>query len=356
MIEPWELILHHTYTGTPGVVFDHSPGRGSHGTAVGLESGDFVLDGFANGSGAVRFRRNGLISVAPTSGWDRLGAFRAEVTFRCDRPGGNGHFLDARPLSIFGLLSDRTIEFGFKTTDGAPGSALGWHRFAITFDDFGVDPLTWTTAGVLHDGAGTLQILLNGENVATWRDRPLQPVRPATTVTIGNDPGGTLPFPGSIDDIKIWRPNPTKITGDFTDRIVKAGLTDCWAQWGKKFRDALDDLAARDSECPARIARLLDAAMASALASALTHSPASRQTWEHAVASYRRLWSSGHVAEIGPVLTGLRDALKSEGVDIEQDPAFLTLIDDACFRELMRITPPLDCDPEFTQMLTGGGE
>jgi hypothetical protein len=35
MAELWELILHHSYTGTPGVVFDQSPRRGSHGVAVG---------------------------------------------------------------------------------------------------------------------------------------------------------------------------------------------------------------------------------------------------------------------------------------------------------------------------------
>ncbi len=346
MIEPWELILHHTYTGTPGVVFDHSPGRGSHGTAVGLGPGDFVLDGAASGSGAVRFRRNGLISVTPTRGWDRLGAFRAEVVFRCDRPGGNGQIFDSRPLAVFAHFSDRTFDFGFKTADGL-------QRFGVTFDEIGVDPLAWTTAGVQHDGLGTVQILVNGETVKTWNDRPLQQVRPTELVTIGNGPDGALEFPGLIDDVKIWRPNPTKIKSDFTDRIVKHGLTDCWAEWGKKFRDALTLLKARNPECPAHIAFLIDHVMAT-VASALTHSPATRQAWERAVTDYQRLWSSGHVAQINQVLSALRDVLRSEGVDVEQSSAYHALINDRCFQELLRITPPLDCDPEFTRMLTGG--
>ncbi len=37
VFEPWELILHHTYSGTPGAIFDHSPGRGAHGVGVGLD-------------------------------------------------------------------------------------------------------------------------------------------------------------------------------------------------------------------------------------------------------------------------------------------------------------------------------
>lgn len=346
MIEPWELILHHSYAGTPGVVFDHSPGRGSHGTAVGLGPGDFVHDGVASGSGAVRFRRRGLISVTPTRGWDRLGAFRAEVVFRCDRPGGNGQIFDTRPLAVFAHFSDRTFDFGFNTTDGL-------QRFGVAFDDIGVDPLAWTAAGVEHDGRGIVQIFVNGETVKTWRDRPLQQVHPTASVTIGNGPDGALEFPGLIDDVKFWRPNPTKFKSDFTDRIVKAGLTDCWAQWGKRFRGALDELSARDRECPARIARLIDEVMSNGLAS-IGHSPGTRQAWEHAVASYRRLWPNGDLAEMGPVLAGLRDALKSEGVDLEQDPAYQALSNDRCFRELIRLTPPLDCDPQFAQMLSYG--
>jgi hypothetical protein len=355
MIEPWELILHHTYTGTPGVVFDHSPGRGSHGSAVGLEAGDFVVDGHSDGSGAVRFRRNGFVSVSPTRSWDRLGAFHAELIFRCDDPDHTSRLLDARPLSFFAEVSGGSVEFGFKTNDGAPGSFLGWQRFSVTFDDVGVDPRKWTTAGVLYDGIGTVQVSLNGETVQTSLDIPLQPVRPVTAVTIGNEPGGSLPFLGLIDEVKVWRPNATKIKSDFTDRIVKAGLTDCWAEWGKKFRDALNDLSARDPECAARIFRLLDDALASTAAPVLTHSVVTRQAWAHAVENYRRLWSHGNLAEIRPLLTGLRDALAAEGVDIEQNPAFRALIDDRCFRELMGNTPPLDCDPQFTKMLTGEG-
>ena len=40
MAEAWELILHHTYAGTPGVIFDHSPTHRSHGQPVNLADAD----------------------------------------------------------------------------------------------------------------------------------------------------------------------------------------------------------------------------------------------------------------------------------------------------------------------------
>jgi Concanavalin A-like lectin/glucanases superfamily len=355
VIEPWELILHHTYAGTPGVVFDHSPGRSSHGMAAGLDPSDFVLDGYANGSGAVRFHGRGMVRVDPTGGWDRLGAFRAEIVFRLNPGDLGGHFLNARPLSFYAQASDRNVDFGFKTTDHAPGSFLGWQDFDVDFADVGVDPHEWTTVAIMHDGFGTAQILINGEIAKTWLDKPLQPVRPVTTVTIGNEPGGSLPFRGLIDDVKIWRPNPVKVKSDFTNRIIKDGVTDCWVQWGRKFRHALDAVAPRDSECLGRLNQLVDDLLTSTIAPALTQSSSTRQALQDAIIEYRRLWLGGNIAEIRSVLSGLERTLASEGIDIEQMTAYQALISDGCFQELMQITPPLDCDPQFVKMFKGGG-
>jgi hypothetical protein len=355
VIKPWELILHHTYAGTPGVVFDHSPSRSSHGIAIGLDPPDFMLDGFANGSGAVRFHGRGMVRVDPTRAWDRLGAFRAEIVFRLNPGDVGGHLLNARPLSFYAQAGERNVEFEFKTTDHAPGSFLGWQSFEVDFADVGVDPHEWTTVAMMHDGFGTAQILINGQIAKTWLDEPLQPVRPVTTVTIGNEPGGSLPFRGLIDDVKVWRPNPAKVTSDFTNRIIKDGVTDCWVQWGRKFRDALDVVAPQDSECLGRLNQLVDDLLASTITPALTQSPSTRQALQDAISEYQRLWLSGNVAQIGSVLSGLKNTLASEGIDIEQNAAYQALLNDRCFQELMRVTPPLDCDPHFAQMLQGGG-
>lgn len=347
MLEPWELILHHTYSGTPGVIFDHSPGRGSPGAGVGLDPSDFLLDGSAAGSGAVRFFRRKAISVTPTRGWDHLGAFRAEVVFKAEVDKAAGRLFTGEKNFFGALFNGDVIDFSFRTTSG-------FQRFEVRFADAGVDPREWTTATVVHDGLSTVQLALNGSVVRVWTDRPLQPVKTVPTVTIGNEAGSLLGFEGLIDDVKIWRLNPHRINGDFTDRIVKAGVTDCWVQWGREFRRVLDDLAARDPECLGRITRLLDDIPTTALAPGLAGSAAARQAFAQALADYGRLWSRGHLAEIGPVLIGLRDTLRANGIDVENSAAFRTLVNDRCFQDLVGHTPSLDCDPAFTRMLRGG--
>jgi hypothetical protein len=82
--ELWELICHHTYGGIPGVVVDLSPRAASHGQVFGLDDGDFLADGVATGSGAVRFYKpRGRIRV-PTEAppWQSIVAIKGEVTLR----------------------------------------------------------------------------------------------------------------------------------------------------------------------------------------------------------------------------------------------------------------------------------
>jgi len=80
MADPWELILDHPYTGTPGVVFDHTPGQDSHGGGVNLADGDFLSDGASPGSGAVNFQPDSMIRVPATkSGAQRSQDFKPSV-------------------------------------------------------------------------------------------------------------------------------------------------------------------------------------------------------------------------------------------------------------------------------------
>jgi hypothetical protein len=85
MTDPWELICHHTYSGTPGVVFDHSPSHLSHGEAVGIGPAAFSQNGATPGSGAVRIGQDGeRIRVPQSSCWSPLVGLKAEVTVRLD--------------------------------------------------------------------------------------------------------------------------------------------------------------------------------------------------------------------------------------------------------------------------------
>ncbi len=348
VFEPWELILHHTYSGTPGVIFDHSPGRGAPGVAVGLDATDFLLDGATVGSGAVRFFRQKAIRVTPTRGWDHLGAFRAEVTFRAEKDGAGGRLFTGEHAFFGALFNGDTIDFGFR----APS---GFQRFHVRFAEADIDPREWTTASVAHDGISRVQLNLNGSVAGVWEDRALHPVPTVPAMTIGNERNSSLGFEGLIDDVKIWRPNPHRINGEFTDRIVKAGVTDCWVQWGRDFRKVLDDLAARDPECSGRITRLLEDIPTTVLAPGLAANAGARQALAQALADYSRLWSQGRIAEIRPVLIGLLDTLRNNGIDLQGSAPFQALANDRCFQDLLNHSPPLDCDPAFVQMLRGEG-
>lgn len=356
MIEPWELILHHTYAGTPGVAFDLSPGRGSHGRTVDLDPWDFLLDAHANGSGAVRFRQGAHIRVDPPGGWQSLGAFKAEIVFRREEVDEwAGHLFDTAPRSFWAQFSSYAFSFGCRVPPGSATGPGGTRMFSVGLTEHGIDAGSWIRAGIVHDGVNTVEISLNGRPVQTFQNVKLGPLPAVSTVTIGNDASGSLPSRGLIDELKIWRPNPARMTGDFTVRVVKGGLTDCWVKWGKQFRAALQELAAGDVECPGVLETSLRGALATAAASAMTHNAATRAAWQRAAADYRRLWSQGDVADIGPVLARLLDTLRAEGVAVEQMAAYRNLMESPCFRQLQTLVPPLDCDPQFTGMLKGTG-
>ena len=354
MLDPWELILHHSYSGTPGVAFDHSPGHASHGRGVELDSSDVVLDGQSAGSGAVRARRRGRISVSPTANWGQLSAMCVEIVFRREDADGSGHLLNADGSFFVGLFTDGEMDLGVTTKWHTPGSSLGLLRHSVALSDFGVDQMSWVKAGYVYDGVSTVRAYLNGQLVKTWDSRALGPLRPVTLITIGGEKGGGASFDGLIDDVKIWRPNPNRITHDFLVRILDGGLSDCWRGWGKTFRDALNKLNVDDVECADSLFRMVNRSH-TAIATCVTHNVATRQAWEHALTEYQRLWALGDVAAIGRVLAAMLETLRTEGVPLDQLGAIRELFESRCFGELLDRIPALDCDPEFVQMLSGEG-
>lgn len=354
MLEPWELILHHSYSGSPGAAFDHSPGQASHGRGVDLDPSDFVRDGQFAGSGAVRARRRGRISVKPTANWGQLSALSVEIVFRREDPDGSGHLLNADGSFFVGLFSDGQLDLAVTTKWHTPGSFLGLLRHGLRLSDYGVDQMSWVRAGYVYDGVSTVRAYLNGELVKTWDHRALAPIRPVTLITIGGEKSGLASFDGLIDDVKIWRPNPNRITHDFLVRILDGGVSDCWREWGRNFRAGLNGLKAADVECADSLFLMVSRSHA-AIATCVTHSVATRQAWEHALTEYQRLWALGDVAAIGPVLAGLLETLRAEGVPLDQVSAIRELFESRCFGELLDRIPALDCDPEFVQMLSGAG-
>lgn len=353
MADSWELILHHTYRGTPGVIFDHSPRRGSHGTAVNLADADFHADGKTLGSGAVSFHSGAKVLIPPTAGWNPLTGVRGEVVCRFDTAAGIDVLIDAR-------------SFYFYRRSGALGCWFDEspHQYTdITTDLNGIGPPAslpvgrWVRLGFLHDGVSTVELSVDGAPVARIV-RPLWPVKSADVVAIGDFV--TTPSPsasgmsGRIDEVRVWRLDPDRVGRAFIDRPMDPATSDCWATWFEQLAAAFDALRQNNSDCSGRIAELIAGAVHHGAADALTRSPQSRATWLQAAAAYQQHWAAGDLAAITPLLATLTAWLQSEGVNPAQDPAFQDLLNDPCWKQLLSLVPPVTCDPAFTDLLSGG--
>ncbi|KUI34708.1 hypothetical protein AU195_09315 [Mycobacterium sp. IS-1496] len=353
MVDAWELILHHTYTGTPGVVFDHSPRRGSHGTAVNLADADFHTDGRTHGSGAVSFHPDAKVVVPAEAGWNPLSGVRGEVTCRFDTATGIDVLIDAKSFYFYRRSGELGCWF-----DESP------HQYTdITTGLNGLGPPVsipvgqWVRLGFLHDGVSTAELYVDDVPVARIV-RPLWTVKPTTVVAIGDfvtaPPASTSGVSGRIDDVRVWRLDPDRIAREFIGRPMDPATAECWADWFDQLAAAFEALRQANPDCPKRILDLVGEAIHSGLADALTRTPQSRSTWLQAAADCQQKWTAGDLAGIATTLAGLTTWLQFEGVDLTQIPALQELLNDPCWKQLIALAPPMNCDPAFTDLLSGG--
>lgn len=335
MAEPWELILHHTYAGTPGVIFDQSPGRGSHGVAVNLADTDFLTDGVSPGSGAVNLQLDSRIRVRATRNWRPLSGLRAEVVCLLDPD-----------IRINALLDADSFRFYVRSGQlGAWFSAYP-HQYAQIdnhsdgFDQtFTVPAGQWMTLGFLHDGASTLELHYNGATIARIT-KPLWPINPSNSVTIGA-------VSGRIDDVKVWRIDPHRVDDEFTGRPVDPDVSRCWAQWGRAAGEAL----AANRDCAQRVRDLLRRAVQSMIRDGLNHGDETRHRLQQAAQHYRERWHADELGDIAPIIADLLAWLRLAGLDPADNPDVAALLNDPCLAELLEQVPAPDCDPDFTGLL-----
>ncbi|MEO6396452.1 MAG: LamG-like jellyroll fold domain-containing protein [Devosia sp.] len=338
MIEPWELLLHHSYAGSPGVIFDRSPGRTGHGTAVHLSDSDFLPDGAATGSGAIALHPGSAVDVRPTSPWSSLDAIRCEFVCSCDSTGGGGTLIDAgsfkfgvtqgTPSLDYGLASGGSgTRFGPVSSEGTP---------AIPFNQ-------WVTVGFVYDGViGASGFILNGTEITRWEDIWQTRLLRTSHAVIGNARAGGQAWTGRIDDVKVWRRNPHYIDNTFINRPADPATRDCWKRWS----DALGVAIKEDPECARHVRDLIKAAVAAITRRALQGSPATAATWQAAIAEYQRLWPTGDFNGIARILS---DLVSGIGGDLQlNDPALTALATDPCVQRIFKRLPSLDCDPGFT--------
>jgi hypothetical protein len=201
MSSSWELICDHTYTGIPGVVVDLSPSGASYGQTLGLDDTDFLKDGAAAGSGAVRFYKPGSVYVSTEkSQWRALGAIRGEVTLR------------RQPATTAFLLDGDTFEFHIRS-----GALVAWFssypvqyaEIVSSFDAVGPQPYQipvgqWVTLGFMHDGVRTLELYADGAVIArkTGTYAPID-APGSSGLNIGNTRVLDSPLNGEIDTVRI---------------------------------------------------------------------------------------------------------------------------------------------------------
>jgi Concanavalin A-like lectin/glucanases superfamily len=342
MADPWELILSHTYAGTPGVIFDQSPGRGSHGLAVNLTDGDFLTDGASPGSGAVNFQPDSMIRVPAAKNWQPLRGLRGEVV--CIRDGA----------SVADVMIDGgSFKFYFRGDGFGAWFSSSPYQYAEIRSHFdGFDPTfhvptgQWMTLGFTHDGASTMELSFNGSTVARVNS-PLWPINPTGSVTIGNVSGGVSGISGRIDDVKIWRINPHRVDEEFTDRPIDESVKQCWAEWSR----ALGAVLRENRDCAIHLRALLLRAIDSIIRDGLNHGDQTRSRWQTASDSYRQLWSGGNLADIAPMMADLVSYLQLTGLDPAQNPDVVALLNDGCLPTILGQAPPMDCDSQFRYMI-----
>jgi hypothetical protein len=383
MADLWELICHHTYSGTPGVIYDLSDGRASHGQALGIGPSAFLSDGASPGSGAVRIGEDGeRIYVPPSASWSPLGGLKAEMTVRLDSEiagltlelGGGPRWLISGYRFQFAALGTRLHASFSQAPDpsamGPPsyspsppgpkpiGKVKGpsWGRDIISTDLHGLGPNIqvpydrWVTLGVVNDGLTTIELSIDGTPVA--RTTPQWPVLPVLGVCIGNAYSVEFPMVGAIDEVKVWRLDPNWISNEFFDRPMDDATRRCWEEflrWLQRWRRANPD-------CATELDQLIDA-LVREIAAGIAGSPAAMDSFGHVRQRYRELWSANQMGspEMAALLDRLAAELRGEGIDPDRLDSLRRLMDSDCYRRFRSEMPSLDCDPVFAAYLSGSG-
>jgi hypothetical protein len=338
---PWELVLDHSYTGLPGVVFDQSPARAGHGIADGIAESDFLLDGAAPRSGAVRMR-GGTRSIRADLGPHSAISGGVAIDMVCSREAleQEGTLIESEVFTVE-VYPARTFQGWFLTEGGSQG-------FGETVP-FGSPLNDWNTVSVLYDGWQFLDVSVNGELVVTFPDRGnYWPLLPGRHVAIGNRLNRTNGLRALVDDVKIWRLNPQRVDNNFRRRPVFNNVSTNWANWGRIlvliFRD--------DMECAAEIRRLLESALG-ALHRAVPNDDG-YDHWESSAQEYQKAWDTNKLDKIPPIATATLHWLREQGVDPMNLPEVKALFQSRCFKKLVdRTISPDNSDPAFHNMILG---
>ncbi|WP_249154900.1 LamG domain-containing protein [Gordonia polyisoprenivorans] len=335
MADPWEQILHHTFSGTPGVIADLSPARRYPGVPQQITLNQYLRDGTAPGSGVIDFRGGGVVT-ARLPGVNPLRGLRVEVTVAGEAH-ADGYLVAGDGFSL--TVGSGYLNLYLRGTGPVPSDLLHVAPFRPS-------PDRWNTVGFLHDGVSTVFMTIDGSVVNEIDGVGLSALR---AVSIGNSAAMAHPFGGLIDDVAIWRANPHRINDEFFGRPMDEATRQCWLEWVARVRD----FAQTDPDCVSRVLDLVRAAVDDMLARGSAHGAEVRRQWQDVSREYRDLWSNGRLDDVAELLVERYRALAEQGLDPMESPTFVALRDDPCFAQMVESIGAATCDPDFTGEING---
>lgn len=350
----WELICHHTYK-LHGVAADLSDFN-SHGIAQGLHDDDFVSDGVLPASGALRFPRGGSRIHIPTGkAWQPLVGIAVEVIARIQGSSSRGEML---------VVGDGSFSFHTHNSLSAPRPSLnansrGDPNGFVSSSVHTVDlqphfiPIgEWVKLRFVHDGISTMQLFFNDQIVAqrTGLIAGIPPVGPLG-VSIGNatDRDDRFLRSGEIDEVKIWRLDPHKLSNQFLSRPLDDATASCW----EKLFSRLNEVLTGNPECAENLSRVISEMVGQSRRAIAALGPEVLATYANFCDDYARLWKAGQLdsPEMADLITVWCKFLKEMGISFPTQSDLQGMIDSTCLGEVLDDSGLFDCDPQAAALI-----
>jgi hypothetical protein len=338
---PWELVLDHSYAGVPGVIFDQSPARAGHGTAIGIADADFLIDGSGPRSGAVRLR-GGNRSIHANLGeqWAVTGGVAIDIVCSSEAIEHNGTLIESEVFNLE-VSSPRTFQGWVQTQGGSVGFADP--------EPYQGELAEWNTVSLLFDGWQFLDVSINGSLALSFPDRGnYWPLLGGQHIAIGNRLNGTDGLHGVIDDVKIWRLNPRRVDDNLRHRPVFNDVSTAWSNWGRSVVLVFKD----DPECADEVRHLMEQAIGALRRAVPTDDAYDR--WEADAQQYATAFTANKLHLIPPIATATLHWMRDQGIEPMNLPELQALLRSRCFKKVLDGTiGPHNGDNAFHNMILG---
>jgi len=355
MKNPFELICFQTYAGWQGLPVDLSDHE-SHGQSFGT---DFLPDGATPGSGAVRFptpHSRILIDKSPAS--KSVTGIIIEATVRLTRRLNRISTLVAGHNSFSFFLVEGQLRATFRgksthplaNSDGLDSDSDGvvFPRWTMPIGN------RWLKLAFIHDGVDTMELYVDDQLIAR-RSGLLASVPPVGPlgISIGNEPDrdDSCFLGGDLDELKIWRLDPSIMDREFISRPMGDKVAECW----KNFFRSLAEALRKHPDCAQKIDVMLKVMIDGLRRAIVTKGPETRDRYIKTCEHYEDLWRAGKLD--GPAMSRLLSDwcawLGLTGFSFKDEATVKSLLESDCLKKVLADLAygALDCDPQFKAFL-----